>query len=169
MSRRRKYTLTPEALASRRRNLQKARAAPRELRYRPTARRLAASRANLARAQAARRRPRAAARIRLNALKHGLWTALTDESLAPLGEARSAYRRHLALFERAYLPQDARERRIVRRLAEAVWRRLRAFRAQAQWEMERLHNLFDRAPVAKRLTAEETENRVWALLHVLHD
>ena len=64
----RKYRLSPEALAARRASLKKARAAPRDLVYRTTEKRQAASRANLQKAIAARNSPEGSANIRMNAV-----------------------------------------------------------------------------------------------------
>jgi len=103
----RKYALTPrgarspQALAARRANLAKARAAPRDVIYRPTEKRQAASRANLQKALAARKTPKGNAAARLNALKHGLFAKqVVAASVARLGEDPKAFAEHLRLFER---------------------------------------------------------------------
>ena len=56
---------------------------------------------------------------------------------------------------------------MVRRLAEATWRRLRLHHAQARWEADRLREFFAEAPQAARLTAKETEQRAYALVVLL--
>ena len=138
--------LTARELATRRANLEKARAALSEG-YRPTEKRLRASRANLEKAIAARRSPQGNASARLNALKHGLFARRTlAESVDRLGEDKEEFDRHLRLSERAFAPGDEEEKRLVRGIAETVWRRLRFFRAQACWEKEKLQSTFAEAP-----------------------
>jgi glycyl-tRNA synthetase beta subunit len=56
----RRYTISDKVLAANRRNLEKANAVPKSIRYRATARRLAACHANLQKAQAAQRDPQLA-------------------------------------------------------------------------------------------------------------
>jgi len=154
--------LTALELATRRANLQKARAAPGV--HRPTAKRLRASRANLAKAQAARRTPRGNAAARLNALKHGLFAEQTlPESIDRLGEDKQEFEQYLRLFERVFAPADEEEKRIVRGLAQTVWRRLRFFRAQARWEKERLLSIFAEAPAPAQLSLEGTVARAEGL------
>jgi hypothetical protein len=137
-----KRTMSALALESRRANLAKARAAGRDKIYRPTEKRQAASRANLARAIAARKSPGGNAAARLNALSHGLAVKDVAGSVARMGEDPRQYRQHHALFERAFAPQDDDEREYVRCLADASWKRLRFFRAQADWELNRLKKTF---------------------------
>jgi len=134
--------LTARELAARRANLVKARAA-----YRPTKKRLRASRANFEKAMAARRSPEGNAAARLNALKHGLFAKHTlAESVDRLGEDKEEFDRHLRLCAHFFTPEDEEEKRIVRGLADTVWRRLRFFHAQAFWEKERLHRMLREAP-----------------------
>jgi hypothetical protein len=155
--------LTARELAARRANLAKARAAPRDA-YRPTEKRLETSRANLAKAIAARRRPEGNAAARLNALKHGLFAKQTlAESVDRLGEDKEEFAQHLLLFERVFVPDDEEEKRIVRRLAETVWRRLRLFRAQACWEKEKLERMFAEAPAPAQLGLDDTVARAEGL------
>jgi hypothetical protein len=151
--------LTARELATRRANLEKARAALSEG-YPPTEKRLRASRANFEKALAARRSPRGNAAARLNALKHGLFAQQTlAESVGRLGEDKEEFEQHLRLFQRVFVPADEEEKRIVRGLAETVWRRLRFFRAQACWEKERLQSMFAEAPAPDRLGPEGTVAR----------
>ena len=107
--------------------------------------------------------------MRLNALRHGLFAQLVPEGIARLGESLSEFQAHRQRFAAVFAPEDDIEQRLVRRLADIVWRRLRLHRAQACWEADRLQGLFDEAPRAARLTAEETEQRACALAHVLND
>ena len=149
--------LTARELATRRANLEKARAAPGV--HRPTEKRLQASRANLQKAIAARRAPEGNASARLNPLKHGLFSKQTvAESVDRLGEDKTEFARHLRFFERVFIPGDEEERRIVRGLGEAVWR-LRLFRAQAGWEIERLQRIFAKAPAPAQLSVDDTVAR----------
>ena len=163
----RKYALTQKALDARRANLLKARAAPREVIYRATAKRQKASRANLQKAIVARRAPEGNAAARLNALKHGLFTRKVAESIERLGESRAEFEAHLHSFERLFAPEDELESKLVRRIAETTWRRLRLFHAQARWEAERLKRLLAQAPKAEKLSVEECEYHAYALVGAL--
>ena len=166
--RRRRRKQSRRALAARRANLLKARAAPRENVYRPTQKRRAASRANLQKAQAARRRPRGNARARLNALKHGLYAAASvGESVGRLGESRRDFAAHRRRLARLFAPQDEEERRLVERLADACWRRLRFFRAASRWEARRLKQILRRAPRLAVLDVGQTRARASALVLAL--
>ena len=151
--------LTPRELASRRSNLEKARAVSNSA-YLRTEKRLGASRANLAKAQAARRGPEGNASARLNALKHGLFAEQTlAESVDRLAEDKEEFAAHLRFFERVFIPADEEEKAIVRGLAETVWRRLRFFHAQACWEKERLERIFAKAPRPAQLDLNATVAR----------
>jgi len=155
--------LTARELAARRANLEKARAAPREA-YQPTEKRLQASRANLAKAIAARRRPEGNASARLNALKHGLYSKQTlAESVDRLAEDKEEFAQHLRQFERVFAPGDEEEKRMVRRLAATVWRRLRFFRAQGCWEKEKLQRMIAEAPAPAQLSLDDTVARAEGL------
>jgi hypothetical protein len=159
--------LTARELATRRANLEKARAAVREP-YRPTEKRLQTSRANLEKAIAARRSAKGNAAARLNALKHGLFAKQTlAESVDRLGEDKEEFDLHLRLFERVFAPADEEEKRIVRGLAQTVWRRLRFFHAQAHWEKERLQTMFAEAPAPAQLGLEDTVARAYGLARAL--
>jgi hypothetical protein len=167
--RRRLRKQSRRALSARRANLRQARAAPREIIYRPTEKRQAASRANLQKAQAARRTPRGNARGRLNALKHGLYaTAHPGWSVRRLHESPGEFAAHRRRLERLFVPEDEEEARIVRRLADACWRRLRFFRAAAAWEAGRFRQILaPAAPRRPRLDVLETEDRAQALVLAL--
>jgi hypothetical protein len=155
--------LTARELAARRANLEKARAAPRDA-YRTTAKRLQTSRSNLVKAIAARRRPEGNASARLNALKHGLYAKQTlADSVDRLSEDRQEFALHVHQFESVFAPRDEEEKRIVRKLAGSVWRRLRFFRAQACWEKEKLQRMFAEAPAPARLSLDDTVARAEGL------
>ena len=171
----RSYVLTPAgrasagARAARRANLDKALAWLKTHGTPNTEKRRSAYLANLTKAMVARRAPGGSDAIRLNALKHGLFAARVPEGVARLGENLSEFEAHRQRFAQVFAPEDDVEQRLVRRLAETVWRRLRLHRAQACWEADRLRALLAGAPRAARLTAEETEMRAYALAHVLND
>jgi len=150
--------LTARELATRRANLEKARAAPGV--HRPTEKRLQASRANFEKAIAARRSPEGNASARLNALKHGLFAQRRlAESVDRLGEDKQEFDLHLRLFERVFVPADEEEKQIVRTLAHTVWRRLRFFHAQARWEKEKLQKMFAEALSPAKLSLDDTVAR----------
>jgi hypothetical protein len=155
------------ALAARRANLLKARAAPQARIYRPTEKRRAASRRNLAKAQAALRARRTSAR--LNALKHGLFAReFGAPAFRRLGENPREFQEMRRLFRRAFAPRERPERELVERLAETCWRRLRLLRAQARREQEALGAALASLPASRRpLTEEETEGRAHLLLSTL--
>ena len=171
----RSYVLTPagraspRARAARRANLDKALAALQVRGTPDTEKRQTAYLANLQKAVAAQGAPRGAAAVRLNPLRHGLYAELVPEGVARLGENPSEFQAHRQRFAAVFSPEDDVEVRLVQRLSDIVWRRLRLHRAQACWEADRLEELFDDAPRAARLTAEETERRAWALALVLND
>ena len=171
----RAYVLTPagrgsaQARTARRANLEKARAALEARGYPQTEKRQAASRANLAKALIARRSSEGNAAARLNALQHGLFARLVPESVGRLAENPREFEDHRRRLAQVLAPEDETEREMVRRLADATWRRLRLHYAQARWEADRLREFLAAAPRAARLTAEETEQRAYALAHVLND
>ncbi|MGO9275438.1 MAG: hypothetical protein ACLQOO_35240, partial [Terriglobia bacterium] len=129
----RKYTSSEKSQAASRANLKKANLAPHELKYRLTDRRLAACLNALEKAVAELRR--------LDSphyglgFKRGTHCASLLRSLALAGEKREDYEEHLRLFHEAFPTVDERGRKLVQATAEAVWRRLRAFRGQGRWEL----------------------------------
>ncbi|HEV2348891.1 MAG TPA: hypothetical protein VG028_03490 [Terriglobia bacterium] len=157
------YTMTAAALSSRRANLEKARAAPREKIYRATQKRQAASRANLAKAIAARKAPRGNASARLNALHDGLFVRDVARSVRRMGEDPAEFREHHNLFFRVFAPLDDQERAWVQRIADLSWKRLRYFRALARWELEALKKGFSTIPRPAPIDARETEMRAYFL------
>jgi hypothetical protein len=129
----RKYTVSEKSRNASLQNLQKANLAPHELKYRLTPRRLAACFSALEKAVAELRR--------LDSphyglgFKRGTHCASLLRSLALAGEKREDYEEHLKLFHEAFPTVDERGRKLVQATAEAVWRRLRAFRGQGRWEL----------------------------------
>jgi hypothetical protein len=160
--------LSDAELEARRRNLERARAAPQEVIYRPTPERLAASLENLHKALAARRKDEVAERVRLNALKHGVYAReLVGESVRRLGESERAFAEHRELFARLFVPRDEQEATVVWELANIAWRRLRLFRAAAVRETGDLRRLMEEFPEPAPLDAAETELRASLLFAAL--
>jgi hypothetical protein len=157
------WPLSEAALAARRANLAKARAADKDLIYRATKRRRAASRANIQKAIAWRRSPEGNAVARLNAFKHGLAAKHLPELRARLGETPQDFEKHHQRVRQVFRPENREERHLVERLARATWRRIRLFRAQARYECWVWRHLG--APVGKprRLTLEEISDRAYEI------
>jgi len=133
-----------------------------------TPRRLAAVRVNMAKARAARlNMPETYQRARYSALKHGLYVRALEDTVKLLGEDPKEFQAHLCLLERTFLPQDETERRMVRRLAEALWRRLRLYRAQARWEEDALKGILASGPACESLDAHQTRLRAYVLMNLL--
>ncbi len=158
----RPYTVTPKVLAANRANLLKANAVDKAIRYRSTPQRLAACRANLLKGKALDKAighgstPKRLPAWHSNLLKahrvlraagdhspaygvcfrHGLYAVSLERSLELAGESRAEFDAHLERFDRAFVPQGALQKKLVRGAAEAAWRRLRVFRGQARWEMQ---------------------------------
>lgn len=160
-------TMSPEGLASRRANLAKAHAAPREKIYHATEKRQAASRANIAKAIAARKASRGNASARLNAMSHGLFVRDVAASVRRMGEDWKQFREHHALIFRIFAPQDDQERAWVQRIADLNWKRLRFFRAMPVWEWAALKKGFRTIPREEPISALETESRALYLSHLL--
>jgi hypothetical protein len=151
-------------------NLVKARAAIQAggYYYRRTAKRLAAVRANLRKAQAARA-------ARGSPLRHGLYCVSLRRSLERAGESPEEFEQHLRLFRRAFegrpeaASPDAKLARLVQAAAEVTWRRLRAYRGLAQFEILAFRRTLEGAPVAESLSADEAEYLGLELLTKLRD
>jgi hypothetical protein len=126
-----RYRMTEKRLAACRRNLAKARAVPREIRFRPTEKRLAANRANLCKA-------REKARTEGATLRDGMSCRTIEASLAAAGETLRAFEAFSRRFADLFRPKDEREATLVQGLAQASWRRLRAFRVRARREVRKL-------------------------------
>jgi hypothetical protein len=159
--RRRGRPLSEAELAARRANLELARTAPRDRIYCRTRRRREASRRNIQLALAWRRSPEGNARARLNAFRHGLAAKTNPELRAALGESPEDFARHLELVARVFLPRDKEEGRLIERLAQATWRHIRIFRAQARLERFAWRRLLARTGKGRRLSLEETSERAY--------
>ena len=75
---------------------------------------------NLAKARRTPRTRSSYLRSRHNATKHGLYVRHLEGSFLRLGENPRAFSKLHALLEQILLPRDVTEKRLVRRLAEAV-------------------------------------------------
>lgn len=165
---RKKYTMSKAALAARRANIKRAHAAPKEKIYRATERREAASRANMEKAIAARKSEAGIIAARLNAATHGYYIKDLAGSFRRMREDPKEYQTLLALFEGIFVPQDEEESEYVRRLTQASWKRLRLFRAQAVWELQRLREVLKSIDTSRPLTPFETHRRA-ALVYLVFD
>jgi hypothetical protein len=105
----------------------------------------------------------------MNALKHGLFARDVQSSVRRLGESPEEFRAHLIRFERSFSPQDEVEKELVERLAFAVWRRLRLFRAQAGVESDRVKKLLDAPPEGGISPAKATAVWGYTLGKIFYD
>ena len=67
------------------------------------------------------------------------------------------------LLARAFAPRGEMERKQIHRLTQAIWRRLRLFRAQARWEKDTLMCGLSVLPAAPRLSVLRTRALAYAL------
>jgi len=167
---RRRYSPRPEVFTL------TLRAAPKDRSMEPAGekkplseRKRAAILANLAKANAVRRSPESYARSRHNALKHGLYVRSLEPSFELLGEDPKEFQRLARLLGRLFGPHSERERMLVRRVAEAVWRRFRAFPAQARREQHALRRLSASLPALAHADADETVYRAVKLSEIMED
>jgi hypothetical protein len=147
----RKYTVSDKVLAANRRNLQKANAVPKSIRFRATARRLASCHANLQKAQAAQRdpeRPRCPAAQSLQAsgraagrrgrMTHGFHVIDLRRTAPQAGERQEDLDRHRALFLETF-GGSRNQSRLASALADIVWRRWRALAWEAESETKQFY------------------------------
>ena len=80
-------------------------------------------------------------------LTRGLCAVSLRRSARLIGESAAGFDRHVARFLEALGPRDGREHNLARGIAETVWRRLRVFGGQANWERARLVWVLRRACV----------------------
>ncbi len=131
-------------------------------------RQLAARRANMAKARAARlQMPGSYGRSRYCALKHGLYVRTLDEAAELLGEDPLELEAHRRFLEQAFLPQNETEQSVVRRIADAIWRRWRVYRAQARWELDSLKAHLSDPPSSEPLGADQTRHRARRIMDLL--
>lgn len=159
-----RHKLTPAQRRAHVANLVKAREANSGVNYRRTEARVSAARANIALAQAAPRSPESYAHTLRSNLLHGLTVRNLEKSLPAFGENPKEFQAHRRRLARAFAPQDEIERRVVERLADVVWLRLRLFRGQARWEAGMLSRILRKFPPQPDLDADETGRRADLLL-----
>lgn len=121
-----------------------------------TPRRLAACRENLKKAWRAKTAQRLARGLRPSALKHGFYALDLRKSVIQMGEDVGEYDAHLRRFARVLTPRNPTERRIVRRMGEASWRLLRAYRSMSLRQGRNLRRLLDASAPPSFLTARQT-------------
>ena len=165
---RRNFRMTPARLRAMRANALKMQRASVE-NFRMTEARRQANARSIRKAQAAPRTPASRLRSRFNHLQHGLQARSPATSIRRLGEKPQEFKQHLELFRRVFVPHSATEEKVVRSIAEAAWRRLRLFRAQAVWEAKQVKRIFRMAPPLPRLDLEMTRARAHLLLIALTD
>jgi hypothetical protein len=136
--------------------------------YELTPRRLAAARANLEKAWVASREKKAGRPIRPSALKHGFYSLDLRRSIILLGEDVYEYDAHQHRLERVFRPQNAVERRVVRRLGEAMWRLLRTYRTRGMIQTRKLRRLLE-ASASAPLDVEQTVDLACALVDLFLD
>jgi hypothetical protein len=133
----RKYTVSDKVLAANRRNLQKANAVPKSIRFRATDRRLASCHANLQKAQAAQRDPeRPCCRGRM---AHGFRVVDLRRTALQAGERQEDLDRHRALFLETF-GGSRNQSRLASALADIFWRRWRALGWEAQHEARQFYS-----------------------------
>ena len=163
---RRNFHLTParlQAMSINGRKMQQASVR----KFQMTDKRTRANLANMAKAWATKRPPESYARSRFNHLNHGLQVRNLDETLRQLGDDPQALEKHRRGFARVFAPTNSVEEKIVGLLADAVWRRLRLFKAQAVWESETLARLLEVALPIQPYDAEDTFLRASGLMVLL--
>jgi hypothetical protein len=110
-------------------------------------------------------------RRRYHTLKHGLSAGLCslEESMAALGEDPAEFKALARLVERTFVPKNLPEYEVVQRLARAIWRRLRLFKAAAHWEAEALRHALSSGPEVESLSVDETQMRAFGVMTLLLD
>jgi hypothetical protein len=108
-------------------------------------------------------------RRRYHVLKNGLGAGVCslEESMAALGEDPAEYKGLAELVERTFVPKNLPEYEVVQRLAGAIWRRLRLYKAAARWEAEALRQALGSGPEAESLTVDETHLRACGVMTLL--
>jgi hypothetical protein len=110
-------------------------------------------------------------RRRYHTLKHGLGASLSslEESMAALGEDPAEFKAFAGLIERTFVPKNLPEYEVVQRLAGAIWRRLRLYKAAAHWEAEALRRALSSGPQVESLRVDETQMRALGVMMLLVD
>jgi hypothetical protein len=133
----RQYTVSDKVLAANRRNLVKANAVPKSIRFRATARRLASCHANLQKAQAAQRDPQHPRRR--GPMAHGFHVVDLRRTALQAGERQEDLDRHRALFLETF-GGSRNQSRLASALADIFWRRWRALAWEAECEMKQFYS-----------------------------
>ncbi len=132
----RPYTVSEKVLAANRANLEKARAAPRELRFRRTERRAAAARANLVKARVkARERALDPTQPPCAPVQDGSSSRDLRRTAPLVGEDPAQLDRTVERMEQRFRPESQRERNGIRGLGEALWRCRRVWQGRAHREL----------------------------------
>ena len=110
-------------------------------------------------------------RRRYHVLKHGLGAGVCslEESMAALGEDPAEFKALAELIERTFVPKNLPEYEVAQRLAGAIWRRLRLYKAAAHWEAEALRQALSSGPEVESLTVDETLVRTCGVMTLLLD
>jgi hypothetical protein len=108
-------------------------------------------------------------RRRYHGLKHGLSAGACslEESMTALGEDFAEFKALAGLIERAFVPKNLPEYEVVQRLAAAIWRRLRLYKAAAHWEADALRQALSSGPEVESLTVDETRLRACGVMTLL--
>ena len=134
-----------------------------------SARKRAAVLANLSKARAAARSPASYARSRHHATKHGLFVQQLANSFQRLAEDPREFAKLHALLKRMFSPRDVTEQTLVRRLAEAVWRHARVYRAMARFELAQIEKIVGQFPELPLVNGEETRQRAyWVMMRLFN-
>lgn len=129
---------------------------------------LAKLRQSIAKARAARS-DKSIERQAQKILKHGLFARRLRGPLAPLGENPRDYKAIHRLVARYLCPQNGKEEKVARLIADSLWRQHRMFFAQAAWQLERLHFFLSKAPPLEKPDENETRLRAHTLVTILLD
>jgi len=110
-------------------------------------------------------------RRRYHTLKHGLGVGACslEESMAALGEDPAEFKALAGLIERTFVPKNLPEYEVVQRVAGAIWRRLRLYKAAALWEADALTQALSSGPQAVSLRVDETQMRAMGVMTLLLD
>ena len=110
-------------------------------------------------------------RRRYHCVKHGLGAGVCslEESMAALGEDPAEFKALAGLIERTFVPKNLPEYEVGQRLAGAIWRRLRLYKAAALWEAEALRQALSAGPEVESLTVDETLVRACGVMTLLLD
>ncbi len=130
-------------------------------------RKRAAILANLAKANAVRRTPASYARSRHNALKHGMFVRSPQHLFCDYHG--DAFRRLHNTLRHCFAPHGRAEAVLIRRLAEAIWRRLQAFVGLASWQEGALRKQLSEYEREANLNDVETLERADCIIDVLLD